>query len=320
MLRERAGVRGPVIRLGDVADIAADDPAELDELATTPLMPSPADGAEELLTVRQIRDVLAARGVDLGRLNFLGSDAVTVGELAADEGVAGQASEIPTAGKKLSTGAAAERATAMIREFLRRETGHQDWNIQVDASEALATALAATPGVISVRGGKAPWSGRQRFELIAAGQSPASVIARVERVSLVVFAVRAIERGALVGAADVELRPYAGELPTKAIFILGEAIGKEAVQGLRPDAVVVANQLRLPVVVRRGEQVEVRARATGVTVKTFATATQDGSVGDLMIVEGLTGKDRFAARVTGPRQLEVFAAGTALGDFSTQTR
>ena len=39
------------------------------------------------------------------------------------------------------------------------------------------------------------------------------------------------------------------------------------------------------------------------------TAQQDGSLGDLVQVQALEGKERYAARVSGVRELEVFAAG-----------
>ena len=52
-----------------------------------------------------------------------------------------------------------------------------------------------------------------------------------------------------------------------------------------PAPLVHANQVRSPLLVRRGERVSVRARAAGVAVRTYAMAQQDGSLGDLVQVQ-----------------------------------
>ncbi|MCA9261977.1 MAG: flagella basal body P-ring formation protein FlgA, partial [Planctomycetales bacterium] len=85
-----------------------------------------------------------------------------------------------------------------------------------------------------------------------------------------------------------------------------------------PGAVVLTNQLRSPIVVRRGETVTVTARAAGIVVKTLAVARQDGGVGDLVQADTLDGdrRERLTARVTGRQRLEVFAAGVTSEDFA----
>jgi flagella basal body P-ring formation protein FlgA len=135
---------------------------------------------------------------------------------------------------------------------------------------------------------------------------------------MAVFAVRPIERGALIGAADVELRPHAGVVPAQSIASLEAVTGKEATQAIRAGAMVLAGQTRPATLVRRGERVSVQAKAAGVVVRTFATAAQDGAAGELIMVESMAGKERYAARVTGVRELEVFAMRTAAGDVAEQ--
>jgi flagella basal body P-ring formation protein FlgA len=72
--------------------------------------------------------------------------------------------------------------------------------------------------------------------------------------------------------------------------------------------------------VKRGETVKVVARTAGITVSTFAVVQQDGSLGDLVQVQTLDKKDRFAARVSGWKELEVSATGATTGDFATLNR
>ena len=83
---------------------------------------------------------------------------------------------------------------------------------------------------------------------------------------------------------------------------------------------LLTSQVRAPLLVRRGERVSVRARAAGIVVRTYATAQQDGSLGDLVQVQALEGKERYAARVSGVRELEVFAAGASAGEVAAAAR
>lgn len=125
-----------------------------------------------------------------------------------------------------------------------------------------------------------------------------------------------IERGEIIRRSDVELRPHAGALPKQAVASLDAIVGKEAVQGIRADSLLQANQVRSPLVVRRGERVAVRARTGGISVRTYALAQQDGALGDLVTVQSLEGKEQYAARVSGLRELEIFAAGAEVREIA----
>jgi flagella basal body P-ring formation protein FlgA len=129
----------------------------------------------------------------------------------------------------------------------------------------------------------------------------------VERVEMVAFALRTIERGEFVRATDVALQPHTLAVPANASRTLDGIVGREAVQSIRAGAMVMTNQVRAPILVRRGERVSVCAKAAGVTVRTYATAQQDGSLGDLIAVQAQDSKDRYSARVSGVRELEVLA-------------
>ena len=106
----------------------------------------------------------------------------------------------------------------------------------------------------------------------------------------------------------------------RALATTEEAIGKEAVQTIRAGGIVMASQLRAPILVRRGERVSVRARTGGVTVRTYAMAQQDGSLGELVMVTPTDSRDKYVARVSGVRELEVFAAGATAGDVAAFSR
>src|SRR5437868_3286817 len=77
-LRERIAPHGSVVRLADVAEISADDREETCRLGAVPLMPAPASGTERFMRKREIQDMLAAQGIEVGDFRFVGSEQVTV--------------------------------------------------------------------------------------------------------------------------------------------------------------------------------------------------------------------------------------------------
>jgi flagella basal body P-ring formation protein FlgA len=71
--------------------------------------------------------------------------------------------------------------------------------------------------------------------------------------------------------------------------------------------VLTADALRTALWVRRGEVVSVYARTAGIQIRTAARARDDGSQGDLVSVESLLDHSAFYARVSGMREVEVYA-------------
>jgi flagella basal body P-ring formation protein FlgA len=315
-LREQAELQGPVVCLGDVAEIKAapSEQADVTRLASQPLMPAPAPGETRYLRPSEVLRMLATSGHDVQTVQFTGAESVAIGG-AAVERVAEPTNR--AAARTIGTSVDA-KVTAAITQYLREQTGHDQWNVRPELDRQAMNELLVSPP-LQVAGGRAPWTGLQRFQIDDGSGQPTTVSARVERIQLVAFAVRPIERDALVGAADVELRPHAGAVPVQAVASLEAVVGKEATTAIRPGAMLMSNQLRAAVLVRRGERVSIRVRAAGVTVRTFATAQQDGAEGDLVMVESLANKERYTASVTGVRELEVFAARSTATDVADRT-
>jgi flagella basal body P-ring formation protein FlgA len=157
---------------------------------------------------------------------------------------------------------------------------------------------------------------------IQGGQAPRAVraYARVQKLEMTVFASRAIAVGSFIGASDVVLRPAPSPLPAYAARSIDQVVGKEAVRPVRDGAIVLTANVKAPLMVRQGERVSIKARAAGIVVRTYATAQQNGCVGDLVQVQAIDGKERYAARVSGLRELEVFAAGAPASDVAGTTR
>ena len=84
-------------------------------------------------------------------------------------------------------------------------------------------------------------------------------------------------------------------------------IGKETTRAIAAGKPLTHDAVRPQLLVRRGEVVTVYARAAGIRIRTMARARDDGGEGELVAVETLTDRSTFFARVSGIREVEVYA-------------
>ena len=318
-LRSECRVRGAVVTLGDVAEIFTQDAAERARLAAIELFPAPA-GGQRFLRLREIQDLLLMRGVNLAEQRFSGAAQTAV--LSGGPAATADARPLPAAAVKTAERQAADAIAGYLRQQV---SGSESWHTEVTLDPRQARLVASAGGAINVRGGAAPWTGAQHFQLAvttADGTVEIAVDARVAMPRAVVVATRAIARGTAIGPTDVELQQAEpGQAPDNAIHSLEELAGKEASQTIAAGKVLERGMVHAPLAVRRGEIVTVYARASGIRVKTIARARDEGSVGDLIAVESLQDRKPYYARVCDVQEVEVYARPmhseeAAASDFS----
>lgn len=160
-----------------------------------------------------------------------------------------------------------------------------------------------------------PATGRFEATFAAAGQ-PATVPARrlsgqaVETVETVAL-VRSLARGDLVSVADlvVERRPRA---EARDALDLAGAKGLAARRALREGQPLRAGDLMRPQHVDRGALVTLIYMAGGMSLSLKAKALQAGAAGDVVSVQNLQSKRAVTGVVTGPSEVTVTAAPTAV--------
>jgi len=316
VLREQATVVGPIVRLGDIADISSASSSVLKNLDSTPLIPTPAPGSARFLQRSQIRDLLATRGIDILNLRFRGATVVEVGKLSRQAEIGSELAPKTLSNREIET-----LLHDNIEQYLQNKTGHDRWRITMKLTTATLGKTSSLGPNLAVRGGRTPWIGRQQFYV--SGIDPDETVkvkATVVKIQSVLFAKQAIKKGDVIRAADVEVRQHEDRVPSLALSSLEQVIGMEARRTISVNSILQENQVRAPLQVQRGETVTVVARTGGISVRTFAVARQDGAMGDLVQIETLDGKQRFAARVSGRQRLEVLAAGARAGDYATLGR
>ena len=77
-LKSSSESHGPIVTLGDVADIVANSQTEIDTLATMELFPAPVATRPRYVRLREIQDALLLCGVNLTEHRFSGASQVMV--------------------------------------------------------------------------------------------------------------------------------------------------------------------------------------------------------------------------------------------------
>jgi flagella basal body P-ring formation protein FlgA len=311
-LRATAHLSGSLLVLGDVAEVFARDAAQAEELKEIELFPAPALGNKRYVRMREVQDVLERRGINLAEHTFSGASQVTVSTEAAPQ---------PAPVLRVSTNHSAAEVrrahqmveAAVVQHLEATASVQESWTIELDLDDSALRAVLAAGKIETVSGGQAPWTGTQDFVVRLAGdegKTALAVRAKVNVVPAVVVATRAVPRGTVIQASDVQLdRSQSLIGKADAVTSLDEVVGKEAAQSLVAGRPIDASNVRQPVLVRRGEVVTVYVRSPGVQVRTAARAKDMGSQGELISVESLDNRQTYFARVTGIQEAEVYARG-----------
>ncbi len=132
----------------------------------------------------------------------------------------------------------------------------------------------------------------------------------VRSVAPIVVALRSLSRGGVIREGDVELQHPAVIDNATYVHTIEEAIGHELVRAIPAGKPVVTDSLRSPLAVHRGEVVTVYSNSAGIRIRTIGRSREEGSIGELVSVESTLNRSTYYARVSGIREVEVFARPT----------
>jgi flagella basal body P-ring formation protein FlgA len=324
-LRSRCECAGPLVRLGDVAVVAAGDAEEASLLADLELFPVPPVGERRFATLREIQDTLAQTGCDLGSIKFTGASRVEIAQ-------AGRAEEQPRAAAAGSVVSwARRRVEQAVLDFLRNKIPNaprggrpptDPWEVSFELTDEQILAIGTAVRDPAVRAVERGARGTAAFVLAvpsADGPIDVNVPVAVAIRPFVVAAARPLARGTILEPDDLEMQPAAHDADdAKTFAATADVLGAELTRAVAPGQRLVDTDIRRPVVVRRGETILVESRSQGVRVRMEARAGDDGSTGDTIPVESTLNRQRFYVRITGPQSAEIVAG--AAGDSPPTTR
>ena len=172
--------------------------------------------------------------------------------------------------------------------------------LDIDTDVAQETGLAAQPDAA------ARLSKPSRFVLFAGGVRRGLAVATVRVRSPYPRAARAIARDEAIGVDAVDF--IEGELPSMEIRPLLTAAaltGLMARRNIAAGEVLTASVLRVPPVVKSGDEVNATLRLGTVSVTTTGIASGSGQIGDMIRVSQPHRSGLLKGRITGPGAVEI---------------
>ena len=161
VLRERATVNGPVIRLGDVADISAESAKVMKDLVTTPLFPTPAPGTQHFLQRSQVLDLLTARGIETENIRIQGAEVVEIGALVTKKAEARVTTAKVANPKPLTE--VKELVETTIADYMAKHSNHVLWSVEVNLENAELEEIGSWGKQNSSRWAKSTSNGKPTF-------------------------------------------------------------------------------------------------------------------------------------------------------------
>lgn len=282
-------VRAGEILLEDVATIEGDEPLAR-RLRQVRLGPAPPPGATQRLDPEYLRLRLREPGLDPTKVRVVGPDEMRV--TRAFQVLTGSA-VVDAAARE-----ARERLSALdprggpwavvalgTPPDLRIPTGTLELAVRLQEPTTPVTFFAA---MVAAR-----VDGREYRAV--------PVALRVGRYESVVVAVRGLEPGADLAAADFRLETRSStEVPRGALASLADAARVELTRPVKPGEIMTQAVLRPRLAIRRGEMVTVLLDGRGFRIRAQGRAESDGRHGEAIRVINLSSRREVLARVEGP--------------------
>jgi flagella basal body P-ring formation protein FlgA len=226
---------------------------------------------------------------------------------------------------------------ALVDERLRAPTAGIEQQLQAalarEQSQLARSGWSATIDMSATGGLDQSWQGIRRVSRLTPGSPlvPGEMIwraeiidrhgavgerlvgVRVAELQKVLTLTRPLERGAIVGNADLTMSPVSdARLESEGMVDAAAAVGMQVKRSLPAGRPLRAADLALPVLVTRGELIELRVVSGGVTLRTAARALTEGALGDVIQTEAVQSKKRMMAVVTGKGEVQISPDGVSV--------
>ncbi|GHT23837.1 hypothetical protein FACS189419_08300 [Planctomycetales bacterium] len=344
-----------LVALADVAEILPSENENVDSLKSIILFPAPSEGEQLLLSRQELRSTLSQLGVNFTKHVLTGVPQITVnssvpgGQIGEPHSgrqfVIKQANYVEqnrnpfphdTGFPPIQRADINQKIEGNFIKILEKQVAEslniylnftnkiqKSWEVSLHLTSDQAKILASNGQIEEITGGAIPFTGIQNFTIRMQTNVTVSVEATISLPTEIVVLRRSVPKGHIITEGDLMMKKVDKIKNEDFITDVNEAVGKETLKAVMEMNPLSAGVLRLPVLVRKGEIVTVRAANGGIVVRTEAEALQDGVLGDTISVEridaspkGLTPKARgkktkeqaitFLARICAPKMVEVY--------------
>lgn len=309
--------QGSLVRLGDIAEIEADNEQQKAKLSQIELFPAPSLRGFRTIRSQEIKDLLSLKSIDLTSIRFSGARRVKIyGSKARSLTLSNskrEALRLPSQVKQ-----AEARVRQLVVDFLKQHVDPQiPWDVRLTLSHSQSRKIMALVGEIKISGGRSPWVGKQYF-LLHTNQSSREqrllVRCEIAHAKLIAVATRRLSKGEFLSAGDIVMQPLA-----KGVRLAGFVKDRHAIVGMKTTRSIEAGMpiesrhLQAPTLVKRGEVVTVYVRAPGLEIISTGKVSSNGQLHSVVEVQSLEDrKTRYFARVVGVQEVEVLVPGVPL--------
>jgi len=282
-------VQGPVMTLGEIAEVNGDNPARLKTLREVKIGAVAAPGTSLTMTPEMLGARLIASGADFTGVTWdvpRSFRVVTASQIVGGQRIADAAKsfiEKSIGGSRpLSSGSSVTISLLETPADLTAPRGKLELIAQIPAGIRHSSPTLA---VVSVRTDGRPYTEvTVRFE--------------VKRYEDVIVAANTIDTGDSLSAPDLRIeRADVGPLGNLYFTDAAKAIGMTARRPIPRGTVLNSSMLTSTLVIKRGATVQIVAKVGDMQVGATGQALNDGAVGDLVRVQNLDTKKIITGRV-----------------------
>lgn len=314
-IQKQVTVKAGFVKLKDVATIQENDEKLRSRLEEIVLTPTPPSGRKTRLRFDTIRLRLNALGFDMTEIEFQGNSSVTVYGFGKNNPnirlTAGQI-RLKNARQRKTVQLAEENVQREVGNYLRRiapELGIVKLELDLKPGDVTKILKSEIPGW-DISGGAPPWDRPQLFRIrfldeyeivqtinisVKVSPQPAIVVARYD-----------IPRGQILTRKDLELTQVANV--KEGIVRIEQVLGRETVKTLRREKPIRPNDIKKVPLVRRGDIVTVISQFGGIRAERNMIASDEGGMGDVIVVTTTDRKEKVFATISGLRTAAISAA------------
>jgi len=313
-----------VITVGDVCDLSGFDLKEARQVRDTVIGESPAAGGVLGIDLAHVRSALPGAGINPARVNVGGAMRCTVSRPAAlpseatssllgtvrmNRSADDRRHDSATAKPAPPTGTLRDTVYAHFQQFFARFGGRAE--LVFDHTTEQVLNLSEPTYRFRVRRKSEPPIGLVQIEVdVLSGErilQTVPLVVRVEMTRREVTAKRAINQGATIESADVELIPVSvTRLDKLGLTDPAQVIGQRCKRFLAAGSAIVPEALESVPVVARGQLVTIVAVSGGVRAISSGAATQDGYLGDVIKVRASDNRRvELEGVVVGPGKVQI---------------
>jgi flagella basal body P-ring formation protein FlgA len=291
-LTRKAKVDSEQISLAQIADVLGPDPEEAAAMGGVSLGRSPLPGQSLWLDPGKVARELNQHGWKSDRFEITGAGPVKVTRNYAT--------------------VSAEKMKAALTEFIKRHAPWQSDQMTIRPIRYRQThQLPPGEATLVVTAPKhTDWLGAIPFRVAIKVDGRmvkrTSIPVYIEVWQDVVLTAKPIGKNQPITAGDLQVkRMNLARVPSKAVFQPDQVIGKRANRTIAANTVLRSDRVHEPLMIRKGDIVQVLAESKVLRITTQALARENGTFGDNIEVVNLKSKKKIFAQVVDAQTVKV---------------